>query len=60
MPIKFIYQSTNEQERIQNGAKAFEGFINNGFMSLGVPHRVEITNVVPPPEVQYPDIKNAI
>ena len=60
MPIKFIYKSDTVQERIQNAAKAFEGFINNEFKSLGVSHRVELVSAVAPSKVQYPDMKAAI
>jgi len=58
MSIKYIYRSTNEQERVQNSAKAFEGFVNNSFKSMGVSHRVELANAVPatPHQVQYPDM----
>jgi len=55
MPINYVYESKTKQERIKNGTKAFEGFINNGFKAMGVSHRVEITSVVPSVKVHYPD-----
>jgi hypothetical protein len=56
MSIKYVYKSNTKQERIKNGTKALEGFINNGFRSMGVSHRVELVNVSAPDNVQNPQL----
>ena len=56
MAIKYVYKSDTKQERIKNGTKAFEGFINNGFKSMGISHRVELVNTTPKVDMPTPEM----